>query len=115
MSNITPQVGAALILASLTLFGITFLIGASASGLDIAENCVRAGQVFDYEYLSMHREEAQRIFPMRSPCNANFDLVPAWVNPGLSIFAFLTLACLTAFIVTLAKLLLTSNRKSQDD
>ncbi len=115
MRKITPRVWAALILASLILCGITFFVGASASGLDIAENCMRAAQVFDYEYLVAHREEAQRIFPMYSPCNADFDLVPAWVNPGLLIFVFLTLACLTAFIVSLAKLSLTSNRKSQDD
>lgn len=115
MSKSTPRVWAALILASLILFGTTFVIGASASGLDIAENCTRAAQVFDYEYLAMHQEEAQRIFPMYSPCNASFDLVPAWVNPGLLIFALLALAFLAAFVVSLAKLTRTSNGRSHDD
>ena len=115
MGKITPPVWGALIMAFLFLFGVTFFIGAASSGLDVAENCALAGQFFDYEYLVMHREEVQRIFPMHSPCNADFDLVPAWVNPGLLISTLLTLASITAFIVSLAKLSCASNRKSQDD
>lgn len=103
MHKITPLAWVGLTLASLLLLAATFITGAAASGLDIGEKCEEAGQFFDWEYLNQHQNEAHRVFPMHSPCNANFDLVPAWVNPGLVVFASLTLAFLAAFIISMAK------------
>lgn len=103
MHKISPLAWIGLTFTSFLLLGITFIVGAAASGLDIGEKCEEAGQFFDWDYLKQHQEEVRRLFPLSSPCNADFDLVPAWVNPGLVIFAFLTLAFLTAFIVSLAQ------------
>lgn len=40
---------------------------------------------------------------MRSVCNADFDLVPAWVNPGLVLFAFHTVAFFTAHVMSVRR------------
>jgi hypothetical protein len=104
IAQIPPPAWAALIVASLLLVGITFFIGAAAGGLDVSEACtLQPGQFYDQNYRTQHSQELRSIFPLSNPCNAKFDLVPFWVNPGLVILALLTLAFLTAFIVSLAK------------
>lgn len=101
--QITPLAWAWLTFASFLLLGFTFITGAAASGLDIGEKCAQAGQFFDGTYRQQHWEESQRLFPMRSVCNADFDLVPAWVNPGLVLFAFLTVAFFTAHVMSVRR------------
>lgn len=101
--KITPLAWTGLTFASILLLGATFIIGAAASGLDIGEKCAEAGQLLDRAYRKQHREESRQVFPLRSVCNADFDLVPAWVNPGLVLFAFLTVTFLSAFILSLSK------------
>ncbi|MGW5214646.1 hypothetical protein ACWEQO_26540 [Streptomyces sp. NPDC004051] len=48
------------------------------------------GQKYDDDYRIRHADEADRWFPLHNKCNAEFDLVPAWVNPTVSSLAFLT-------------------------
>lgn len=99
----TPLAWAWLTFASFLLLGATFITGAAAPGLDVGEKCAEAGQLLDQTYRKQHREESRQVFPMRSVCNADFDLVPAWVNPGLVLFAFLTVAFLSAHVLSLSK------------
>ncbi len=56
------------------------------------------GQIFDREYRSKNWEEASRFFPLSNRCNADYDLVPPWINPALLIFAAMTLAFLALAI-----------------
>lgn len=102
MDKIKPLGWLGLTLASLLLLAGTFITGAAASGLDIGEKCAAAGQTLDRVYRKQHQQESQQLLPMHSMCNAGYDLVPPWVNPGLAIFALLTLACLIALIFSLA-------------
>lgn len=102
LATYSPLAWAGLTLVSFLLLGITFIIGAAASGLDVGEKCAEAGQFFDRAYRKQHQEESRRVFPMHSACNADFDLVPAWVNPGLVISAVLTSAFLVAYTLSLA-------------
>jgi hypothetical protein len=65
----------------------TFLLGVTAgASLDTEEACHQRGQRYDHAYLDEHFEETARLFPLRKPCNADYDLVPAWVNPVLVAF-----------------------------
>ncbi|MFD4628789.1 hypothetical protein ACFVYR_02655 [Streptomyces sp. NPDC058284] len=81
--------------------GITYLIGALAGGLDTGEECHRAGQAYDSAYRSAHFREFGRWYPLHEKCNADYDLVPAWVNPTLIVLPVLAALCL-AYSVRLA-------------
>lgn len=81
----------------------TYFIGISSSGKDIDETCAKAGQILDDSYRSQNWKEPSQFFPLHNKCNADYDLVPYWVNPALVIFIVLTLAFFCAFMITPAK------------
>ncbi|MGA5517884.1 hypothetical protein ACPCK2_16815 [Streptomyces pseudogriseolus] len=64
--------------------GVTYLVGSLAGpSLDPEEACHRAGQTYDREYRRANFHEYTRWFPLHDRCHADYDLVPAWVNPAL--------------------------------
>ncbi|MDN5667465.1 MAG: hypothetical protein L0G87_03610 [Renibacterium salmoninarum] len=83
---------------SFAAFSVTFLIGVFSPGLRVHKTCMQNGQIFDREYRSKNWEEASRFFPLSNRCNADYDLVPPWINPALLIFAAMTLAFLALAI-----------------
>ncbi len=76
--------GAALV-ASPFLLAIAFFVGIFAGGHEIDETCASAGQPIDEQYRAEHWREPGRLFPLHNKCNADYDLVPAWVNPTIVI------------------------------
>ncbi|MFI6874407.1 hypothetical protein ACIBL6_13270 [Streptomyces sp. NPDC050400] len=87
-------------LAVLLLAPIWFW-GAFSGGLDVAETCaLQAGQEYDQDYRSAHWRETSRAFPLHNRCNADYDLVPAWVNPTLAVLAVVVAGSLVATVVT---------------
>ncbi|MFM9615450.1 hypothetical protein DF268_31170 [Streptomyces sp. V2] len=70
-------------------------VGFSRTGLDIKESCeYKHGVPFDEEWNNEHYMESQKIFPLHAKCNANVDLVPAWINPTIVALALLSIAFL---------------------
>jgi hypothetical protein len=88
-------------LLSLIALGITFFVGAFASGKDINETCAKARQPLDDVYRDAHWLEPGQIFPMHDKCNANYDMVPFWVNPALVVFVVAVAVCLIGFVVSI--------------
>lgn len=74
---------------------VTWLIGAFAgSSLDPEESCHAAGVTYDEAYRSAHWREPSRRFPLHNKCNAEYDLVPVWINPALVLLLLLAITCL---------------------
>ncbi|MCX2928524.1 hypothetical protein [Streptomyces sp. NEAU-W12] len=71
-----------------------WLRGALSGGLDIGETCAYTHhQTYDGAYRSARSEEFRRLFPLHNKCNAEYDLVPGWVNPTVvNCAAFVLLA-----------------------
>lgn len=73
------------------------MYGAAAPLLDVRETCeYRHGVGFDRDFWAEHLEESRRLFPLHSRCNAEYDLVPSWVNPTIVCLTGLAAACLIA-------------------
>ncbi|MFG3392985.1 hypothetical protein [Streptomyces parvus] len=68
---------------------VTWFIGMFSSGFDVREACGERG--FDYD--EAHRPEPSQGFPLHYWCNAEHDLVPAFVNPSLIAIAVALLGC----------------------
>lgn len=100
MRRVSPRAWLGLAVLSLLSLVITFFIGAFAGGKDIDETCAAAGQPLDDAYRARHWQEPGQLFPMHNRCNAQYDLVPAWVNPALVIFAVASAVFLVAFIAS---------------
>lgn len=91
MRGIKPGGWLALTMLSAFLLVMVFFQRLSAGGLDVAEACaLRAGQPYDHEYHVAHPREQIQLFPLTAKCNAEYDLVPLWINPGLTVLATLT-------------------------
>lgn len=88
------------IVISIVALGIVFVRGAISGGWHIRKTCMAAGEIYDEDYRSQNWQEPTQIFPMSNKCNANFDLVPFWINPALVFFALLALTCLTLLTVS---------------
>ena len=94
-----------------TAAAVTWFVGAFAgASLDPVEACHAAGTTYDAAYHSVHFRESSRWFPLHDKCNANYDLVPAWVNPTLVLLLLLTTTCLGAAIW-----LATANQRTKKD
>jgi hypothetical protein len=93
------------ILALLAWF-ITALVGVAAGGKDIDETCAAAGQPLDDVYRHEHWQEPGQFFPMHDRCNADYDLIPWWINPGLVVFTAVIVVCLAGAVVATARLIL---------
>lgn|GEM_PF-3198286 len=71
-------------------------------GLDQEETCVHLRhQRYDEDFVREHHAEQLRWFPLHSYCNADYDLVPAWVNPSVALLALAAVGA-AAVAVTLA-------------
>ncbi|MGW0737773.1 hypothetical protein [Streptomyces sp. NPDC002851] len=84
------------ILAAVVLVGIgcvTWFVGAFSGGLDVGEACAERGVRYDEDYRAEHWREPSRWFPLHNKCHADYDLVPAFVNPTLVAVAVLLLGC----------------------
>ncbi|GGJ13176.1 hypothetical protein [Streptomyces brasiliensis] len=79
------------VLAAVGFF--TWIIGAFSGGLDVGESCALRGIRYDDAYRAEHWREPSRWFPLHNRCNADHDLVPAFVNPTLVAVAVLLLGC----------------------
>lgn len=77
---------------------ILLFCGIWVGGLDDQESCeLSHHQAYDREYRMTHPEHAGRnIFPLSNKCNADYDMVPFWMNPAVVGFALLSVG---AFIV----------------
>jgi len=93
-----PWIWLGLFCLSIFSLGVTYFIGIFAPGKDIDETCAKAGQILDDGYRSENWKEPGQFFPLHNKCNANYDMVPAWINPTLVFFAVLTVLLLGAFI-----------------
>lgn len=76
----------------------TWFIGALSGGLDPEEACHAVGATYDRDYRSAHWREPSRWFPMHNRCNAEHDLVPVWVNPGVVILLLAATTCLAGAV-----------------
>ncbi|MFD2079271.1 hypothetical protein SAMN05421678_102541 [Actinopolymorpha cephalotaxi] len=76
--------------------GLTYLFGAFAGGFDEAEACALSGHAYDADYVLTHRSD---LFPMTHPCDAQYDLVGAWVNPVLALVVLVMAGCLGIAVV----------------
>lgn len=61
---------------------------------------MNAGQPLDDGYPSINWPDPNPPFPLSKKCNANYDLVPFWVNPALVLFAVLVLTCLILLVLS---------------
>ncbi|MFE9662959.1 hypothetical protein [Streptomyces sp. NPDC005955] len=68
---------------------VTWFIGTFSSGLDARETCLERGFAYD----DAHRRDPSQGFPLHHWCNADQDLVPAFVNPSLVAIAVALLGC----------------------
>jgi hypothetical protein len=66
---------------------------------DVGDICMFGqGQDFDLEYWAAHRQDSP-LPPYSSPCNAEYDRVPAWVNPTIAVTAVLCALSLAGLVV----------------
>jgi hypothetical protein len=80
---------AALASGLLTLALCAFGMTQAFTGLEVGETCTLfEEQVFDPEYWAAHRQDSP-LPPYSSPCNAEYDMVPGWVNPAIAVTAAL--------------------------
>lgn len=101
--------------ATWTTFLLTALIwlkGVFSGGLDSETSCtVGHHQPFDEVYRQAHRADLFRLFPLSNKCNADYDLVPIWVNPLLVVFFLLFVASVAGFLWTTAHQLRAKEKK----
>ncbi|GHA81157.1 MULTISPECIES: hypothetical protein [Streptomyces] len=79
---------------------VAWFIGTFSGGLDVREACAAAGAPYDDAYRTEHWREPSQWFPLRNKCNAGHDLVPAWVNPSLVVFAVMLVGCAAGAVAT---------------
>jgi hypothetical protein len=80
---------------SLLSAAVVWFFGLSRAGLDLRESCeYEHGVRFDEKWNDAHYAESQNFFPLHARCNADVDLVPAWINPTIVALALLSVAFL---------------------
>lgn len=89
-------------LAALFFAYVVWIWGAFSGGLDIKETCGARGQTYDPVYRHLNWQEPGRYFPLHNKCNADYDVVPFWVNPAVVLLVLLAATfaacCLTQAI-----------------
>ncbi|WP_422771989.1 hypothetical protein ACN28C_02455 [Plantactinospora sp. WMMC1484] len=83
---------------TLLVYGIGLFSGFAH---EIDETCHRLGEEYDDAYRAERWREPGRWFPLHNRCNADYDLVPAYVNPSLVVLAAVAVGC-AAVAVALA-------------
>lgn len=90
--------------ASFLLMVLAWFTGLFAGGLQWQKTCSYVlHQPYDDAYYSAHRADYLRLFPLSRHCNADYDLVPAWVNPAVVGFLLLLLVGLGGLAWTAAQ------------
>ena len=84
--------------------------------ITLEESCTRLShQPYDNTYVEAHRADYFRLFPLSSKCNADYDLVPAWVNPTVAVLFLLFVASVAGLVWTTAiRLRQTSSKKGEN-
>jgi predicted PurR-regulated permease PerM len=77
---------------------VTWFVGIFSGGLDVAETCAERGYRYDDAYRSEHWREPSSWFPLHNKCDAEHDLVPAFVNPTLVAVVVLLLGCVAGAV-----------------
>ncbi len=108
--HVHPILWTALSIPFVLALGLSFLIGAFAAGGDASETCAKAGQIYDEKYRSENWREPSQIFPLHNRCNADYDLVPFWINPTITLLG-VVIALLLATSLISAILQHRDNRK----
>jgi len=106
MRPFRPRTWFGLTLLATAAFAGTAFAGMWSGGKDLHETCAAAGQPLDNGYRAKNWREPGQLFPMHNRCNAGYDLVPGWVNPGLVVFATATVAAgagLAGTVVSVAR------------
>ena len=103
LRGINPSFWLANMIVALAFTGAFWLYGALSGGFDTPQECESRGQPLDTEYRRLNWEEPGRYFPLHNKCNADYDLVPFWLNPALVFLALLALAFAAAFVLSLSR------------
>ncbi|MEX0168750.1 hypothetical protein [Streptomyces sp. LMG1-1-1.1] len=91
---------------------MSWLWGLFAGGLDTRKTCLyMRHENYDEAYRKARAEEFGKLFPLHNKCNADYDLVPGWVNPTIVIFAVIALAALVVLLRFAVARLLSPSRK----
>jgi hypothetical protein len=86
---------------SVALFAglVTWILGVFRGGLDVRKTCQFVHhEYYDRAYRDAHAAEFQKFFPLHNKCNAHFDLVPAWVNPSITVCAVIAMAAVAVLL-----------------
>ena len=68
------------------------------AGMQIEETCgLEHGQHFDVDHWVAHASQTR--WPFSSPCNAEHDMVPSWVNPAIAVTALTSVVCAGVLLV----------------
>lgn len=105
MARLRVRAWLGLALLAFLAFGFTVVAGWAASGKNIYHGCATAHQTLDRSYLDQHYREFGQLFPMRNKCNADYDLIPGWINPALVVFAVVTVVCLIGAVAATVRLI----------
>lgn len=103
LRSISPVFWLANVIVALAFTGVFWLYGALSGGFDTPQECESRGQPLDTEYRRLNREEPGQYFPLHNKCNADYDLVPFWLNPALVFLALLALTFAAAFVLSLSR------------
>ena len=66
----------------------------------LSDVCASNAQYLNDEYREDHHDEYVRLFPLHARCNADFDLVPSWVNPTVGLCLVLLAISLIGLVRT---------------
>lgn len=87
--------------ASFYLTVAVWLRGLLSTGLNSGDVCTYSRhQPVDDAYREAHRDDWFRLFPLSNKCNADYDLVPAWVNPAVAVFVLLCVVSIGGLLWT---------------
>ncbi|MGW5423989.1 hypothetical protein [Streptomyces sp. NPDC003943] len=94
---------------------VAWLWGLFTGGLDVRKTCLYLRhENYDEAYRKVHTEEFSKLFPLHNKCNADYDLVPAWVNPTVVICAVVALVALAVLLrFAFARLVSPSRKEHQ--
>ncbi|MFF9479759.1 hypothetical protein [Streptomyces sp. NPDC014733] len=88
-----------LLSASLFTALAVWLRGLFSMGLNVREESqFTHHQPYDDAYQDAHTAEYNKWFPLHSKCNANYDMVPAWVNPVVVLALVVALVSLAVLV-----------------
>ncbi|MGW8379004.1 hypothetical protein [Streptomyces sp. ODS28] len=92
---------------------VSYAVGFFSGALDVRKACVAQQEHYDDSYRQQHAGEMGHLFPLHNKCNADFDLVPGWVNPVIVICAVLLAAgIITAAVSAVAHIALRRRHRS---